>query len=158
MPKRQRQSEGAKRRLSEEAPEAHEEAAAPVGEEFDRPKRVKKALPQSDAPAAASASSSTEAPAGVSGLSDAELRAGGVSMSSFKGIGTERVPYKNKRRVLVLASRGIHSRYRHLMEDLRALMPHHKKDSKVRRLLMRRRNAGADALGCSSTPRTRSAS
>jgi hypothetical protein len=44
----------------------------------------------------------------------------------------EVVPYKNKQRVLVFSTRGITARYRHLMEDLRRLIPHHKKDVKVR--------------------------
>lgn len=52
-------------------------------------------------------------------------------MASFKGKGTARAPYRNKQRCLVLATRGINSRYRHLMEDLRAMLPHHKKDSKL---------------------------
>jgi ribosome biogenesis protein BRX1 len=52
-------------------------------------------------------------------------------MASFRGRGTRRTPYRNKQRCLVLATRGINSRYRHLMEDLRAMLPHHKKDSKV---------------------------
>jgi len=38
--------------------------------------------------------------------------------------------YKNKQHVLVLASRGINSRYRHLMNDLINLLPHSKKDVK----------------------------
>src|SRR5690349_12631604 len=40
------------------------------------------------------------------------------------------VPYTNKQRVLMLCSRGITTRYRHFMEDLRALMPHHRKEIK----------------------------
>ena len=39
--------------------------------------------------------------------------------------------YRNKQRVLVIASRGITARYRHLIEDLKKLIPHHKKDSKL---------------------------
>jgi hypothetical protein len=39
--------------------------------------------------------------------------------------------YTNKQKVLVFGSRGTTARYRHLMEDIRALIPHHKKDSKV---------------------------
>lgn len=42
------------------------------------------------------------------------------------------VKYINKQRVLVLSSRGVTSRFRHLMEDLRNMIPHHKKDAKVR--------------------------
>lgn len=39
--------------------------------------------------------------------------------------------YTNKQRVLILASRGITARYRHLVEDLKTLIPHHKKDNKL---------------------------
>ncbi|KAF8637419.1 hypothetical protein AX17_002914 [Amanita inopinata Kibby_2008] len=38
---------------------------------------------------------------------------------------------KNKQRVLMLSSRGINHRMRHLMNDLEALLPHVKKDSKL---------------------------
>lgn len=40
------------------------------------------------------------------------------------------VPYTNKQRTLVMASRGITARHRHLMDDVRALLPHHKKEVK----------------------------
>eukprot|EP01084_Bolivina_argentea_P016154 30253_1 len=47
--------------------------------------------------------------------------------------------HKNRRRrVLVVSSRSITSRFRHLMEDLRKLLPHHKKDVKL--------NLGKDSL------------
>lgn len=39
--------------------------------------------------------------------------------------------YRNKQRCLVLSSRNITARYRHLLEDLRTLMPHHKRESKL---------------------------
>lgn len=39
--------------------------------------------------------------------------------------------YTNKQRVLIIASRGITARYRHLLEDFKKLIPHHKKDSKL---------------------------
>jgi ribosome biogenesis protein BRX1 len=39
--------------------------------------------------------------------------------------------YINKQRCLVLASRGVTSRHRHLLEDIRTLLPHMKKDSKL---------------------------
>jgi ribosome biogenesis protein BRX1 len=39
--------------------------------------------------------------------------------------------YRNKQRVLVFCSRGVTARYRHLLEDLRKLIPHHKKDVKL---------------------------
>ncbi|XP_028137614.2 ribosome biogenesis protein BRX1 homolog [Diabrotica virgifera virgifera] len=39
----------------------------------------------------------------------------------------------NKQRVLVFASRGINHRDRHLMEDIKKLMPHHKPEAKMER-------------------------
>jgi ribosome biogenesis protein BRX1 len=39
--------------------------------------------------------------------------------------------YTNRQRVLILASRGITARYRHLLEDLKKMIPHHKKDNKL---------------------------
>jgi len=41
------------------------------------------------------------------------------------------IMYTNKHRCLVFGSRGLSARYRHLLDDVRALIPHHKKDSKV---------------------------
>ncbi|KAJ3221728.1 Ribosome biogenesis protein brx1 [Clydaea vesicula] len=38
---------------------------------------------------------------------------------------------KNRQRMLILSSRGIIHRYRHLMNDLNLLMPHSKKESKL---------------------------
>ncbi|CAG8449131.1 26702_t:CDS:2 [Dentiscutata erythropus] len=38
---------------------------------------------------------------------------------------------KNRQRVLALSSRGVNYRQRHLLNDLRALLPHFKKDSKL---------------------------
>mmetsp|Transcript_11860 Transcript_11860/g.17423 ORF Transcript_11860/g.17423 Transcript_11860/m.17423 type:complete len:333 (-) Transcript_11860:44-1042(-) len=48
--------------------------------------------------------------------------------------------YRNKQRCLVLCSRGVTARYRHLLEDLRTLLPHHKKESKL--------DPGAEGAGC----------
>jgi ribosome biogenesis protein BRX1 len=39
--------------------------------------------------------------------------------------------YTNKQRVLIVASRGITARHRHLLEDLKKCIPHHKKDNKL---------------------------
>jgi ribosome biogenesis protein BRX1 len=39
--------------------------------------------------------------------------------------------YRNKQRCLVLCLRGATARYRHLLEDIRTLIPHHKKESKL---------------------------
>lgn len=47
--------------------------------------------------------------------------------------------YRNKQRCLVLCSRGVTARYRHLLEDLRTLMPHHKRESKL--------DPGSDGMG-----------
>uniref|UniRef100_A0A8C4X4C6 Ribosome biogenesis protein BRX1 homolog n=1 Tax=Erpetoichthys calabaricus TaxID=27687 RepID=A0A8C4X4C6_ERPCA len=41
--------------------------------------------------------------------------------------------WKNKERVLIFSSRGINFRTRHMMQDLRTLMPHSKADSKMDR-------------------------
>jgi ribosome biogenesis protein BRX1 len=43
---------------------------------------------------------------------------------------------KNKQRVLVLASRGITQRYRHLMEDVLTLLPHSVKESKFDQVML----------------------
>ena len=50
-----------------------------------------------------------------------------VAESSFLSDGK----YRNKQRCLVLCLRGATARYRHLLEDLRTLLPHHKKESKL---------------------------
>eukprot|EP01038_Epipyxis_sp_PR26KG_P006514 gene6514-8952_t len=42
-----------------------------------------------------------------------------------------KISYTNKQRVLIISSRGITARYRHLLEDLKLLIPHHKKDNKL---------------------------
>lgn len=39
--------------------------------------------------------------------------------------------YTNKQRVLLVGSRGINARQRHLLDDLGRLLPHHKKEPKV---------------------------
>ncbi|XP_045474275.1 ribosome biogenesis protein BRX1 homolog [Harmonia axyridis] len=39
----------------------------------------------------------------------------------------------NRQRVLVLATRGINHRHRHLMADLKTIMPHHKTEAKMER-------------------------
>lgn len=43
------------------------------------------------------------------------------------------VKWVNRQRVLVFAARGINHRHRHLMEDIKKLMPHHKTESKMER-------------------------
>lgn len=51
-----------------------------------------------------------------------------VSKAKFGG---RKLVYTNKQRVLLIASRGINARFRHLLEDLKKLIPHHKKDNKL---------------------------
>jgi ribosome biogenesis protein BRX1 len=61
--------------------------------------------------------------------------------------------YRNKQRCLVLCSRGVTARYRHLLEDLRTLMPHHKKESKLdsgKEGIGRAVNDIAEMRGCKS--------
>lgn len=50
-----------------------------------------------------------------------------VIQSSIKSDGR----YNNKQRLLLLSSRGVTARYRHLLEDLRTMIPHSKKESKL---------------------------
>ncbi|XP_063989655.1 ribosome biogenesis protein BRX1 homolog [Diachasmimorpha longicaudata] len=45
----------------------------------------------------------------------------------------KREKWTNRQRVLVFASRGINHRDRHLMEDLKSLMPHHRTEAKMER-------------------------
>eukprot|EP00958_Prasinococcus_capsulatus_P025423 scaffold4305_cov370-Prasinococcus_capsulatus_cf.AAC.3 len=61
-------------------------------------------------------------------------------------------PFLNKEKVLLLSTRGITHRYRHLMDDLYVLLPHCKKEVKLdekqdRRVL----NEVAELKGCTST-------
>ena len=41
-----------------------------------------------------------------------------------------KVVYRNKTKVLVLSTRGVGARVRHLMDDLRIMLPHSKKEGK----------------------------
>lgn len=45
----------------------------------------------------------------------------------------KQVKWINRQRVLVFAARGINHRHRHLMEDIKKIMPHHKTESKMER-------------------------
>ncbi|MEQ2170676.1 Ribosome biogenesis protein BRX1 [Goodea atripinnis] len=45
----------------------------------------------------------------------------------------EQGKWTNKERVLIFSSRGINFRTRHLMQDLRTMMPHSKADTKMDR-------------------------
>lgn len=60
--------------------------------------------------------------------------------------------YINKQRVLVFCSRGISTRNRHFMEDLRKLLPHHKKDVKFdAKATLHVVNEIAEIKGCNNT-------
>ena len=62
----------------------------------------------------------------------AAAAAGGSTSAAANAPAGNAVPgYVNKQRVLVFGSRGLTSRYRHLMLDMRAMLPHHKKESKL---------------------------
>jgi ribosome biogenesis protein BRX1 len=52
------------------------------------------------------------------------------SSSSSTSTSTSFAARKNKHRVLLFGSRGMSSRDRHLIEDLRTLLVHNKKESK----------------------------
>ncbi|EHB08012.1 Brix domain-containing protein 2 [Heterocephalus glaber] len=54
-----------------------------------------------------------------------EAEKGSIPGPIFKG------EWKNKERILIFSSRGINFRTRHLMQDLRTLMPHSKADTKI---------------------------
>ena len=51
--------------------------------------------------------------------------------TSTNSLTTSSGTYKNKTRVLVIASRGITARFRHLLEDFKQMIPHHRKDNKL---------------------------
>lgn len=52
-------------------------------------------------------------------------------MGSATSVKSSVTGYHNKQRVLILASRGITARYRHLLEDFKKMIPHHKTDNKL---------------------------
>lgn len=53
--------------------------------------------------------------------------------SAFADQSTEEKEWKNRQRTLILMSRGVSSRSRHLVTDLMSLIPQMKKESKVDR-------------------------
>lgn len=60
--------------------------------------------------------------------------------------------YSNKQRVLVFSSRGITTRYRHIMDDFRKLLPHHKRDVKLdAKDTLHVVNEIAEIKGCNTT-------
>lgn len=68
------------------------------------------------------------------------------------GRGFGDVKYINRQRVLIFSGRGIGARYRHLMDDLRALVPHHKKEAKLdSKDRLSTINEVAEIKGCNTT-------
>jgi ribosome biogenesis protein BRX1 len=68
--------------------------------------------------------------------SDDELSADEAAAVTTTPLLTEGLPtfdgqYVNKQRCLVFCTRGVTARARHLLEDIRKLLPHHKKDAKL---------------------------
>ncbi|KAJ0398196.1 hypothetical protein ATCC90586_001559 [Pythium insidiosum] len=60
--------------------------------------------------------------------------------------------YINKQRVLVFSSRGITTRYRHFLDDLRKLLPHHKREVKLdAKDTLHVVNEIAEIKGCNTT-------
>lgn len=58
----------------------------------------------------------------------------------------------NRQRVLVFSSRGITTRYRHLLDDFRKLLPHHKRDVKLdAKDTLHVVNEIAEIKGCNTT-------
>ena len=76
-----------------------------------------------DREAAAAANGDTPVAAAAAAAEGGEGEEEGSSSMEFPSDGT----YRNKQRVLLFSSRGITSRFRHLLADLRKLIPHHKK-------------------------------
>eukprot|EP01117_Protostelium_nocturnum_P015762 TRINITY_DN6139_c0_g1_i1.p1 TRINITY_DN6139_c0_g1~~TRINITY_DN6139_c0_g1_i1.p1 ORF type:complete len:335 (+),score=143.21 TRINITY_DN6139_c0_g1_i1:48-1052(+) len=70
--------------------------------------------------------------AAFSFIEDLKRRMAEEKVVTKKFQSTEPAPSKffNKQRVLILSSRGTHSAYRHLMQNLSDILPHSKKDSK----------------------------
>lgn len=67
--------------------------------------------------------------------SDGDSRGKAKSSAPLGGgaVASKQSTYQNKQRVLIISSRGITARYRHLLEDFKKLIPHHKKRQQARR-------------------------
>ncbi|WFD32090.1 Ribosome biogenesis protein brx1 [Malassezia sp. CBS 17886] len=61
----------------------------------------------------------------------AALQRAGGKKRAVQEEDTDTVVRRNKQRVLVVPSRGVTTRMRHLVQDISALLPHSKKDSKL---------------------------
>ena len=56
--------------------------------------------------------------------------------------------WTNRQRVLVFSTRGINYRHRHMMEDIKKLMPHHRAESKMERTKNLRVKEICEARNC----------
>ena len=79
----------------------------------------------------ASSSSAESSIASLSNVGKVAASAAASSSSSSKKGEAVAVVRAPKARVLIFGGRGLTARYRHLMMDFRALVPHHKKEAKV---------------------------
>ena len=91
-------------------------------------KAVKRARPEEDTEPSASEHTATSKKRLIEHSSAIESE---ISIVEPLLSSTAKVPYINKQRVLLIASRGITARYRHFLEDLKKVIPHHKKDNKL---------------------------
>lgn len=81
------------------------------------------------------------------------------AMKDIAGAADEKKPkvaggssFVNRQRVLVFSSRGITTRYRHLLDDFRKLLPHHKRDVKLdAKDTLHVVNQIAEIKGCNTT-------
>jgi len=93
-------------------------------------KRKAKARAAKEAEAAA-AEPEAAAPSESESESDEDAPAAKRPREEEAAAAPRKVRYVNKQRVLVVCSRGTSARHRHLLEDLKKLLPHHKADSKL---------------------------
>ncbi|GMI25328.1 hypothetical protein TeGR_g8431, partial [Tetraparma gracilis] len=116
--------------------EISEEEEAEVEEDMSSEDEEERADGADDASAASAASAASGASAASSTSSPlptetAYALSHGVPSQLVLPSPSSTGSYINKQRCLVLASRGVTSRHRHFLEDVRSLIPHHKKDSKL---------------------------
>lgn len=134
-----RGSVAATTRVAAPAPAPAPAPPAPAAGKGKEDKAAKKAAGKDGAASAtAIVPAGTSETAGPSETAATFASLEGLQAASFRGgFGAKRLPYTNKQRVLIFSSRGVTARYRHLMEDLRAIIPHHKTESKVRPAFVR---------------------
>lgn len=94
-------------------------------------------------------------------MSAAKRKREADAMKDITGAADEKKPkvamaggssFVNRQRVLVFSSRGITTRYRHLLDDFRKLLPHHKRDVKLdAKDTLHVVNQIAEIKGCNTT-------